>query len=290
MRSRPLLGTFVTLDFTESRPDEATLADAVFFEIERVHHLFSAYADTGVPALIARASAAGARMALAPEAAALLRRALLLAASTDGAFDPMRAGSQLVRAGMRPNHAGDRLPDADAGWSDVRIHADDTIGFSRALAIDLGGIAKGYALDCAAGVLEAAGASATLNAGGDLRFVGDAPRVATIFGPLHAVGSVSGKELRDLPLPALASSAPRVEIEDDTDEFRESSHIVDSRTPGAYCEESFAVTVLAPDCATADALTKAALILPVAQLRRVMRAHRAIALRYDAALRITEIA
>ncbi len=69
---------------------------------------------------------------------------------------------------MLPVHAGDPVADAEASWRDVHLDGC-TLRFARPLALDLGGIAKGYAVDRAVAAMQAAGAAAGLvNAGGDL--------------------------------------------------------------------------------------------------------------------------
>src|SRR5258708_22076766 len=57
----------------------------------------------------------------------------------------------------------------------VRIRSDNRVAFDTPLALDLGGIAKGFAVDRAVAVLRRHGIrAAVVNAGGDLRAIGPA--------------------------------------------------------------------------------------------------------------------
>jgi thiamine biosynthesis lipoprotein len=111
----------------------------------------------------------------------LIELALGTAKATRGAFDP--TVGVLCRlwsfSGGEP-----RLPDnreilgamTKVGWNRVKFdNSDGTIILpEKGMALDLGGIAKGYALDRAAEVLKKQGiASALVNAGGDVLAVGE---------------------------------------------------------------------------------------------------------------------
>ncbi len=113
--------------------------------------------------------------------------------------------------------------------------------------IDLGGIAKGFAVDRAVAALRRAGAtSGMVNAGGDLRVFGDEPQVVHVRHPLQP-GKIAGQLfLRER---AIATSASY---------FFPS--LYDGRS-GAPVPADVSVTVAATDCMTADALTKIALVL-----------------------------
>ena len=90
---------------------------------------------------------------------------------SDGLFD-MTVGYELVKKGKLPNHGVNCSIEGD--WRDVEIE-DDQVYFKRPLLIDLGGIAKGYAVDLGfqSIALEKANteklSKIVVNAGGDLR-------------------------------------------------------------------------------------------------------------------------
>ena len=115
----------------------------------------------------------------------------------------------------------------------------------RPLWLDLGGIAKGYAVDRAVDVLQRLGAAQIcVNAGGDLRISG--PRAEAIFlrDADGRLGAVPILELRDGAIATSTSAAGGVHID-----AAARASIAQRRT----------VSVLAPQCALADALTKVVL-------------------------------
>lgn len=177
-RCRPLLGTFV-----EITADSADPIEAGFAAIARVHRLMSAHdaaSDVG------RANAAAHLGAVAVDTwtAEVVAAALAWAAWSDGGFDPVIGGRQRA-AGYLPVHDGDPCPDPAATWRDVTV-AGETLRFARPLALDLGGIAKGSAVDRAAAAMKAAGATAGLvNAGGDLAGFGPVDWPVTLVDPVR---------------------------------------------------------------------------------------------------------
>ena len=112
----------------------------------------------------------------------VLRRALRAAAATGGVFDPT-LGRDLRDAGYARSFQqlgaaseyrapGDRI----SSWRDVRIGALGVVSVPFDLSIDLGGIAKGMAVDAALDALQAEGVDyALVSAGGDLAVRGTLP-------------------------------------------------------------------------------------------------------------------
>ena len=194
---------------------------------------------------------------------ACLARARALSAATDGAFDVTVL--PLLRAwGAYPDLGYLGAVRADAvGWGGLVLDgAARTVRFARAgMGVDLGGIAKGFALDQARAALAAAGVRrAVLDLAGNLALLGAGPGVgwrvavtdpavpdATVgiltLGPDQAV-STSGNYRRDFA----------------TEGWRAPSHIYDPRTRRPV-ERDLAVTVWAPDATTADALSTALFVV-----------------------------
>ena len=118
--------------------------------------------------------------------------------------------------------------------------------------LTLDGIAKGFAVDQAVAVLRAAGAAwGTVNAGGDLRVFGARPE------PVH-VRDANG---RLLPIGALRDEAIATSA---------SASVLDPRN-GCLCATGATLSVIAPDCMTADALTKVVALDPAASARALAR-------------------
>jgi thiamine biosynthesis lipoprotein len=129
------------------------------------------------------------------------------------------------------------------------------------MKLDLGGIAKGYALDEALKVLASHGiARALVSGGGDMAVSGappGAPGWRIEIAPLD-VADAPPKRFVSLADAALATSGDvfqRLEIEG-----KRFSHIVDPRT-GVGLTDHGLVTIIAPDCMTADALATAVSVL-----------------------------
>ncbi|MGZ5269199.1 MAG: FAD:protein FMN transferase [Ramlibacter sp.] len=252
-RARPLLGTLVAIQLADDAQEPPALlraVDAAFDTIAQIHRCMSAHDDASDLARLARART-GERLPVHPHTAAVLRLALGWHRASAGAFDPQAAGRRLARDGARPG-LGDANHEAGS-FAQLRVHDDDSVQADTPLQLDLGGIAKGYAVDQAVATLRRHGiAGGLVNAGGDLRAFG--PRAWPIEVQHPAVWSRTRRLLR-LRDAAVASSlgAP------DNAEF-----VVTRRQRGARWRCS---TVLARDCATADALTKWALQAPAPSLQ-----------------------
>jgi thiamine biosynthesis lipoprotein len=140
--------------------------------------------------------------------------------------------------------------------------------------IDLGGIAKGYAVDMAIDALRQAGiASACVNAGGDLRTYGAADFGVAVRAPWRDAGALALPALRNA---AIATSAMYYLDDDyldddyldddylDDDDLDDEqamaggSHIINGRD-GRPVRGAASVSVIAPACMIADALTKVVL-------------------------------
>ncbi len=144
----------------------------------------------------------------------------------------------------------------------VRIdRAAHTVTIAKGMSIDLGGIAKGYAVDRAAAVLKAAGVQSFLaQAGGDLYGAGSkpdgSPWVSGIQDPRAPQGTFFATiELSDHAFSTAGDYARSFVIGG-----KRYHHIIDPRTgyPATACRS---VTVWAADAFTADAIDDAVFIL-----------------------------
>lgn len=256
-------------------------AAAAIAEVRRLERIFSFYdpqSELGrVNSALALASPTQppARLAVSRDLAGALQCALGVAAATGGAFDP--TVGLLVRAWGFGAEGGPHLPDpaaldaarAGVGFQALRLSTGSTGGTGgatleaarRPLCLDLGGAAKGYAVDAAARVLRAAGVtSGLIAAGGCVKTVGRPPgggrwRVA-VEDPRHPGATVGVVEAG----PGLA-----VDTSGDYQRFFISGgvryhHILDPRT-GWPARRSASVTVVAPSAATADALATGMFVL-----------------------------
>lgn len=149
---RYVMGT--VLELTLHGPDAAGLARArerSFALAERLDGLLSRYRDDSDVARL-NAASGGPPVPVAPETAALLRAALAHAGRTRGVFDvtvgPLVAlWTRAAEVDALPG--GDELARALAqvGAQHVHVGDDDRVRLDAGSSLDLGGIAKGYALD-----------------------------------------------------------------------------------------------------------------------------------------------
>ena len=160
-RCRPLLGTFV-----EVTAERESAIEAAFAAITRVHRLMSAHEDGSDVSRINRAGH-GTPVLVDDWTAAVLRRALFWWKQSDGAFDVLRAGKSAIAGNRLPLHADQPFPTAEDA-SSLELN-DQLVRLHEAATIDVGGIAKGFAVDRAVDALRAHGSAAGLvNAGGDM--------------------------------------------------------------------------------------------------------------------------
>ncbi len=234
-RCRPFLGTFVEIDC------ESTEAIAAgFAAIERIHELMSAHAPTSELSSINRLAHRG-PVAVSRDTAKVILRALHWSRASKGTFDVVRAGARALADGDLQRHEGQPVPDPQADWTAIEL-LEGAVSLTTRACLDLGGIAKGYAVDVAVEAMQEQGARAGLvNAGGDLRAFGPRARRVSVADPSSRRGLV---EL-DLVGQAAATSAglPRTS-------GLSFAHL------GCRHAEWTSVTVIAPSACDADALTK----------------------------------
>ena len=135
--------------------------------------------------------------------------------------------------------------------ADLQFLADDHVYAIRPLCLNLGGIAKGYAVDCAVDILLKQGVAAgCVNAGGDLRVFGHQTQKIHLRMP-HQCHTLI--ELGVLQNGAVASSANYFYSPTSTANLGQRiihpQQQLPSNSPHSY-------SVIAPQCVHADALTK----------------------------------
>jgi thiamine biosynthesis lipoprotein len=247
-RARPLLGTLVEIaaDGTAEAALEQAI-DAAFAAVALVHRLMSFHEPDSDLSRLNRGAASG-PVAVHPWTASVLRRARAIFQATDGLFD-CAVGHDLARLGLLPAHDWGA---AEAGdFTAVRFLSDSRFAFTRRIALDLGGIAKGFAVDRAIAALRAHGVrEALVNAGGDVRVMGRTAQPIYIRHPTEpAQLSLAGT----LQNGAIATSSPAGTIK--VVEGRAVSALIAAPTR-APLFDCCSYSVVAPTCVVADALTK----------------------------------
>jgi len=269
-RARPLLGTLVEIRAAAPWPEARLHAalDGAFAAVERVQALMSFHDPASALSSLNRAAALR-PVAVDAQLYEVLAAALELSRRSEGAFDICIA-PQLEEWGYLP--AGSDPIDAAADWSDIELLDGRRVRFRRPLRIDLGGIAKGYAVDRAVAALRAAGIEAGLvNAGGDLRAFGARSWSVGLRHPQSPAHSAHRLELCD---EALATSA--IYYSRRAAGTAEVSPLLDPRSGWPWLGTA-SVSVRAPDCLHADALTKVVLFAAPELAEQALTQHGALA-------------
>ena len=243
---RPLLGTYVEIHIGADETDDALLdrSLAAFDEIGRIQKLMSFHDPESELTRVNQTAHLGA-VEISYDLWRVLSFARELYLASGGFFDPAIA-PELVRRGLLPDHGNPA--NLISSW-DAVILTENSVQFSAPLKIDLGGIAKGYAVDRALDVIGSE-VDATVNAGGDLAMTRWQGRDVEIRTP----GS-GGRDTVRMPMEnrSLATSAAY---------FLEDQHvIIDPHDRRSFAGNQSA-SVFASSCMVADALTKVALLLP----------------------------
>lgn len=234
-RCRPLLGTFV-----EITADNAAAVEAGFEAIGRVHRLMSAHEPDSD---VSRVNRFAHLRAIEVDAWTMLvlERALFWSRQSKGAFDVVRAGKAALESGLLPRHADQPVP-AATHWTWLELRGG-AVRLLRPACLDLGGIAKGFAVDRAVEAMKAEGAgSGLVNAGGDLACFGGKPWTIEVIDPVRRQPAI---EIR-LQGEALATSA----LNPAGSETLSRPHLVDC------APDWISASVRAPTCMDGDALTK----------------------------------
>jgi FAD:protein FMN transferase len=245
-RARPLLGTLVAI----SADTHAGAVDAAFDAVARVHRLMNFHSCDSDVARI-NGAAHRAPVVVDPWTFDVLTQALLLSEHSAGAFDVV-------------------VPGTGARHTDIDLQDGCVVRLRQRARVDLGGIAKGFAVDRAIAALQAAGARrGSVNAGGDLRFFGRWPDTVRVRVP-GAIGS--------------AVALPRSRHKAYATSAGYFGATLDDPRSGERSSLGWSVTVAAATCLVADALTKAvALSGPLSSL---LKAFDATAYAVDAAGRL----
>ena len=243
-RARPWLGTIV-----EIACDDMPAIEAGFAAIAHAHARMS-FHEEGSDLAALREATPGSVVAVDGQTVEVLRFALDLSRATDGLFD-VTIGRQLVATKFLPRTSTHQLPHYSGTSADIEIVDDTHVICHRPMLIDLGGIAKGHAVDMAVAAMQAAGATqAIVNAGGDLRVFG--PEAETIW-LRRADGQLGGSlEARNL---AVASSSNLLYRR--TSRGADHSPHIGIAGKAMLTDQTIAVT--APTCICADAMTKIAM-------------------------------
>lgn len=259
-----IMGTQVRVELWDEDPDSGRVAaEAVLDELRRIDREMSPFLPDSELSRVNR-DAAKAPVAISRELLELLARARNFSELTGGAFDITFASAGFLYDYRERRHPSDEalqaaLPAID--YHHVLLDpAAGTVRFSReGVRIDLGGIAKGYAVDRAIALLEARGIhNALVSAGGDSRVIGKRwgrPWQVGIRHPRDRQGLVAMIPLEDAAV-STSGDYERYFVEDGI----RYHHILNPAT-GRSANEVSSVTIIGTDATTTDALSTSVFVL-----------------------------
>jgi thiamine biosynthesis lipoprotein len=237
VRAQPLLGTFVEISAHGlPQPELSAAINAAFAVIQQIHNLMSFHeADSDISRI--NHAPIGQAVTVHDWTYQVLQRTVELHQISDGVFDvtaPNPSGQQNIN--LRPDYQVSRAYEQSQ--------------------INLGGIAKGFAVDRALDVLKQSGATqALVNAGGDIAGFGPSPQLVSIRDPRDPRLMLIETTLSNQ---ALATSARPFDLHET--HATSLSAILDPRS-GTPAAQIIGASVKAPTCMIADALTKIVMLL-----------------------------
>ena len=265
-RDVALMGTRVSITVAGVETATANTAiDAALAEIERIEGLMSTYkADSAISAINRDAHARG--VAAGEELYRLVEQSIHFSTLSGGAFDITydSVGQHYdFRAGKRPDDATTAREQALIDYRQLILEPEGhTVRFSRkGVRINLGGIAKGYAVERAAERLRDHGIRhAMVSAGGDTRLLGDR------LGKPWVVG-IQNPRADDQVAVRLGLADEAISTSGDYERYFEADgeryHHIVSPASGRPAKGVRSASVIGPDGVYTDALSTTVFVLGV---------------------------
>lgn len=260
------MGTAINVELWHEDPEQGRAQiHAVMDEMHRIDDLMSTYKSDSELSRV-NASAATVPVPVSNELLSLIEHALEFSEITHGSFDITYAS-----AGQYYNYRKGRKPDSRQlaaalpaiSYHHVRLDpVRSTVQFLRSgVRIDLGGIAKGYAVDRSIAILKEGGVrNALVSAGGDTRVIGrhwDHPWKVGIRDPRNRDGMVSIIPLEDA---AISTSGDYERFfEEDGVRYH---HILNPGT-GQSSSEVHSTSIIGGNATDTDALSTSVFVMGV---------------------------
>ena len=269
-----VMGTFTHVVVVAD--DSATAKKCVAAALEEINRIDELMSDFKSNSDIGRANAEAARhpVQVSESTYEVLRKSVEFSQLTDGAFD-VTVGPlvDLFRTAKKTGAAPseEQVAQARTKVGFEKLELDDqnrTVRFSvEGMRLDLGAIAKGYAVDKAAEAAQRCGAiGAMVDIGGNIRCIGSPPKgrdhwLIGVQDPNSAVEGVGGGGL----LFTLKITNASMATSGDYQQFaliegRRYSHILDPHT-GISAEGLSSVTIITDNATDADALSTAVSVM-----------------------------
>jgi FAD:protein FMN transferase len=269
--------TFEIVAYGTSRARLAEAAEAAFEEIDRLDRQMSHYSETSEITYINR-NAARSDVIVEKELFDLLMLSVNYSRATTGAFD-ITVGPLMKAWGFFKGRG--RLPEpkelssvmSKVGYTRITLNERArTVRFDcEGVELDLGGIAKGYAVDKAAEILRESGVTSALITAGtsSICAIGAPPGQAAwkveVSDPLDRSRKAASIEIKDESISTSGCNEKTFEAAG-----RTYCHIMNPRT-GYPIEEVLSATVITPRGVDAEAISKAVMVMGVEKARDFLK-------------------
>ncbi len=268
IQSEAIMGTPIHVElWSHSEKLSKTCTRQVMQEMRRIDSLMSPYKPESELAIL-NAKASQQTIKISPELFKLIERSMHLSELSDGAFDITFAsiGYQYdYRKSQKPSDQQIQTQLDRINYLHIILDKKaSTVRFAKqGVRIDLGGIAKGYAVDNGIRIIKDCGIKqALISAGGDSRIIGDRkgrPWMTGIRDPRKKDKSILVIPLSDTAV-STSGDYERYFIKDGV----RYHHILSPKT-GKSVSKTRSVTVLGPDAVTTDGLSTTLFVLGAAK-------------------------
>jgi thiamine biosynthesis lipoprotein len=258
-RSQMIMGTMV--EITVIPPHDEAIK-AAFEEIQKVDTLMSIYKENSEISILNREG----KNHLSIETLQVIREAINFSKITGGAFDitckPLiNLWKKAKKEKVIPSPEETKKALSLVGYEKILLEGEMARFKQKGMQIDLGGIAKGYAVDRAIEALRKNGIRrALINAGGDLYALGNGPGdekwKVGIQDPREEGKLLGIIKVKDVGVATSGDYRRYFTIEG-----KRFSHIVNPKTGQTVQDVPMSVTVIAPDATTTDALATGIFVL-----------------------------
>lgn len=256
-----------TYDGNLSQHDAYALIDSAFAEVNRIEHVMTDYSESSEIGTINRKAGAD-TVSVSDEVVSLLQASLSFSQQSAGAFDVsigaiVKAWDFLSSEPEVPSRSKIRMVLRLTGFKNVMVEGTKVFLTEKGMRLDLGGIAKGYAVDRAVEILKRNGVKhAIVDIGGNLGVWWEGTRGvdSTVAEILVRHPRKDGKYFGSLKVGTAGVSTSgdyqRYFFHDGV----RYHHIIDPAT-GYPARDVVSVTIIANDALNADALSTLVFVL-----------------------------
>lgn len=259
-----IMGTRINVELWHDDPAIAQQCkEKVFVEMHRIDALMSPFKSSSQLSQL-NSEAADHPVRVSDELFSLIERAQKISELSNGAFDITFASIGRMydyRQQIRPSEEAIQKQLSAINYRHIVLNPEKrTIAFARpGVSIDLGGIAKGYAVDNSIQILSSCGVTnALVSAGGDSRILGDKGNRPWMMGIQHPRKKPGLALVLPLSNSAISTSG---DYERYFIENGQRYHHIISPSSGKSVSGTISATVIGPDATTTDALSTTLFVL-----------------------------